>query len=63
MSWQGEASVDEPLCRMWSEDEAEDLVEYALIALVIAVALIAALGALTNNISVALSEGVSALAQ
>jgi pilus assembly protein Flp/PilA len=53
--------VAQTLSRFWREDEGQDLVEYALLVLLVAVALIGALSLLTGGISTALSEGVSAL--
>lgn len=48
--------------RLWSEDEGQDLVEYALVVALVSVALIAALTALKVGISTAFSEAVSAMA-
>jgi len=53
--------MKETLLRLWSDDEGQDLVEYALLVALIGVALIAAMGALKTGISSAFSEAVSAM--
>jgi len=53
--------MKETLLRLWSDDEGQDLVEYALLVGLIGVALIAAMGALKTGISSAFSEAVSAM--
>jgi len=53
--------MKETLLRLWSNDEGQDLVEYALLVALIGVALIAAMTALKGGISGAFSEAVSAL--
>jgi Flp pilus assembly pilin Flp len=57
----GRGCMDQQLRRMWSEDEGQDLVEYALIVLFIGVAIIGAFSAFTGGISTAFSQGISAL--
>jgi len=51
----------ELLRRIWSEDQAEDLVEYVLLVLVIGVVLVAALNSFVGGVSTAYSEAISAL--
>jgi len=51
----------ETLRRMWSDDEGQDLVEYALLVALISVALIASMNLLKGGISTAFSEAISAL--
>ena len=53
--------MTEMVSRFWRDDEGQDLVEYALLVLLVGVALIAAIGFLTGGISSVFSEGVSAL--
>ena len=53
--------MTQTLSRFWPEDEAQDLVEYALLVLLVAVALVGAISILTGGISTAFSQGVSAL--
>jgi len=53
--------MTEMVSRFWGNDEGQDLVEYALLVLLVGVALVAAIGLLSNSISSAFSEGVSAL--
>jgi len=53
--------MKETLLRLWSDDEGQDLVEYALLCALISVALIASMTALKGGISTAFSEAVSAL--
>jgi len=53
--------MTETVSRFWRDDEGQDLVEYALLVLLVGVALIAAIGLLTGGISGVFSEGVSAL--
>jgi len=53
--------MDGLLRRVWSEDEAEDLVEYALLAALISTAIIAALNSFTVGASQVFSEAVSAM--
>ena len=49
------------LRNMWQDDEGQDLVEYALIIVLVSVALVAALGLLKDGISGAFSAAISAL--
>jgi pilus assembly protein Flp/PilA len=51
----------ETLLRLWSDDDGQDLVEYALLVALISVALIGAMGLLKGGISTAFSEAISAL--
>jgi len=51
----------EMISRVWCEEEGQDLVEYGLLVVLIAVALVVAVGLLTGGVSTAFSEGVSAL--
>jgi Flp pilus assembly pilin Flp len=51
----------ELLCRIWREDEAQDLVEYVLLAALISTALVAAVGSFTGGLSTAFSEAISAM--
>jgi len=53
--------MDELLRRIWPDDEAQDLVEYVLMVLLVSVALIAILGLFTGGISTVFSEGLSAM--
>ena len=53
--------MDQLLRRMWREDEAQDLVEYVLLAALISTALVAVLGAFTGGVSTVWSEAVSAM--
>jgi Flp pilus assembly pilin Flp len=53
--------MDGLLRRIWSEDQAEDLAEYVLVAVVIGVALIALIQPLESTVSTAFSEATSAL--
>jgi Flp pilus assembly pilin Flp len=53
--------VIEAVARFWREDQGQDLVEYALLAVLVAAALVVAIGLLTGGVSSALSEGTSAL--
>jgi len=53
--------MEELLRRIWRDDEAQDLVEYALLVALIATALIAALQAYAGGISGVFSEAVSAM--
>jgi len=55
--------MKETLLRLWSDDEGQDLVEYALLCALISVALIAAMQALKGGVSTAFSEAVSGLNQ
>ena len=59
----GENDMKETLLRLWSDDEGQDLVEYALLCALISVALIAAMQALKGGVSTAFSEAVSGLNQ
>lgn len=51
----------EMLNRFWKEEEGQDLVEYALIVALIAVALIATFSNVKNGIQGAFSKVISAL--
>ena len=51
----------ETLRRLWSDDEGQDLVEYALLVFLIAVAALAILTALGTNISQVFSTAASAM--
>jgi pilus assembly protein Flp/PilA len=53
--------MKETLLRLWSDDDGQDLVEYALLVALISVALIGAMGLLKGGISTAFSEAISAL--
>jgi len=53
--------MDGLLRRVWSEDEAQDLVEYALLAALISTAILAALNSFTVGASQVFSEAVSAM--
>ena len=57
----GENDMKETLLRLWSDDEGQDLVEYALLCALISVALIAAMTALKGGVSSAFSAATSAL--
>jgi len=57
----GEYFMTEMVSGFWGNDEGQHLVEYALLVLLVGVALIAAMDLLTGGISSAFSEGVSAL--
>jgi len=50
------------LRRLWSDDEGQDLVEYALLVALVSIVSITILGNLGTQISTAFSETVSALA-
>jgi len=52
--------MKELLRRIWSEDEAQDLTEYVLIVLVVALGLIGVISTVEGVASVAFSEAVSA---
>ena len=51
-----ENAHDRKLCRFWRDDEGQDLVEYALLVALIAVAPVGAMELLTGGISTAFSE-------
>jgi len=53
--------MKETLLRLWSDDDGQDLVEYALLVAVISVLLIGAMTSLRQGISQAFSEAVSAM--
>jgi pilus assembly protein Flp/PilA len=44
------------LKRLWNEEDGQDLVEYALLVVLVALAAVAAMGTLANNISAAFSN-------
>jgi len=51
----------ETLRRLWSEDEGQDLVEYALLVALVSIAAITILGTLGTQISTTFSEVISGL--
>ncbi len=51
----------ETLRRLWSDDEGQDLVEYALLVALVSIAAITILGTLGTQVSTAFSEAVSGL--
>jgi len=53
--------MDKLLRRVWSEDQGEDLVEYALLAALLSTALVATLNSFTVSVSELFSEAVSAM--
>jgi pilus assembly protein Flp/PilA len=44
------------LIHLWRDEEGQDLVEYALLVVLVALAAVAAMGTLANNISAAFSN-------
>ena len=50
------------LRRLWSDDEGQDLVEYALLVALVSIVSITILGTLGTQVSTVFSETVSALA-
>jgi pilus assembly protein Flp/PilA len=44
------------LARLWKEEEGQDLVEYALLIVLVGLAAVAAMGTLASNISTAFSN-------
>jgi Flp pilus assembly pilin Flp len=53
--------MDELLRRIWPDDEAQDLVEYVLMVLLVSVALVGALGLFTGGVSTVFSQAISAM--
>jgi len=51
--------MDRLLRRIWSEDKAEDLVEYVLLIVVVAAVLVAAMSTFEAGVSQVFSEAVS----
>jgi pilus assembly protein Flp/PilA len=51
----------ETLRKLWSDDEGQDLVEYALLVALVSIAAITILGTLGTKVSTAFSEAVSGL--
>ena len=44
------------LVRLWRDDEGQDLVEYALLVVLVALAAVAAMGTLASSVSTAFSN-------
>jgi pilus assembly protein Flp/PilA len=53
--WLGETKMKNLLERLWQEEEGQDLVEYALLVVLIALAVAAAMNTLANSIASAFS--------
>jgi pilus assembly protein Flp/PilA len=56
----GENMMDK-LCKLWLEDDGQDLAEYGLLLILIAVAVVTAIGLFKDQIVAAFSSATSAL--